>query len=60
MSCIYEVEDLQMDCTEYLGGNLIDNNVVLVWLAAEKMDNQDLGNKALSYLVHPRKGKIKI
>jgi len=60
MSHIYEVEDLRMDCTEYLGGNLSDNNVVEIWLAAERMDNQDLGNKAVSYLVHKRKGKTKI
>jgi len=60
MSRIYEVEDLQMDCTEYLRGNLSDNNVVEVWLAAERMDNQNLGNKAISYLVHQRKGKTKV
>jgi len=60
MSHMYQVEDLQMDCAEYLGDNLGDNNVVEVWMEAEKMDNPELGNKAVSYLIHQRKGKNKI
>lgn len=54
MSHKYEVEDLQMDCAEYLGENLSDDNVVETWLEAKKMDIENLYYKALRHLIYKR------
>jgi len=54
MSHIYEVEDLQMDCAEYLGENLCDDNVVDVWMAAERMKIENLSDQALRHLISHR------
>jgi len=51
MSHMYEVEDLQMDCAEYLGENICDENVVDVWMEAERMKIKNLYVQALQYLI---------
>jgi len=51
MAHFYHVEDLILDCTEYLKANISDNNVMDVWMEAEKCANDSLYQIALDHLV---------
>jgi len=53
----YQVEDLMLDYTEYLKEHIADENVIGIWMEAEKFSNSVLGERALEYLVERRKSK---
>ena len=47
----YQVEDLEVDCTEYLKENICDEIVMDVWMEAERSCNAGLCAKAIQHLV---------
>jgi len=53
----YQVEDLEVDCTEYLKENICDEIVMDVWMEAERSCNAGLCAKAIQHLVDRPKGK---
>jgi len=54
---MYYVEDLKMDCTEYLKKNICDDNVIDVWLGADTLENEGLVSTAIQHLVDRPKEK---
>jgi len=54
---MYEVKDLEMDCANYLKENISDNNVMEVWMEAERCKNRILCEKAVKHLVDRPKEK---
>jgi len=51
MADYYQVEDLKLDCMEYLKESVKDENVLDVWLDAEKYVNKELSEMAIDHLV---------
>jgi len=51
MADLYRVEDLKVDCAEYLKRNICDDNVIGIWLEAETLENESLSSSAMKYLV---------
>ena len=51
MAHMYRVKDLQMDCVEHIKANLSDDDVIEVWLTAEKCDCKSLSSAAIKYFV---------
>jgi len=58
MAHFYHVEDLILDCTEYLKANISDNNVMDVWMKAEKCANNRLCQIALYHLVESENSAV--
>jgi len=57
MAHFYEVKDLMDDCAEYLKENIGDDNVMDVWMEAEKCGNETLTSIAIEHLVERPNGK---
>jgi len=51
MADMYQVEDLKMDCTEYLKEHISDENVMSIWMEAHTLDNKTLAWSAINHLV---------
>ena len=50
MAQMYQVEDLQNDCRDYLMKNINHDNVVDVWMAARKIESSALKEAALQHI----------
>jgi len=50
MAQMYQVEDLQDDCCDYLMKNINHDNVVDVWMAARKIESSALKEAALKHI----------
>jgi len=57
MADMYEVEDLKIDCTEYLTKNLNDDNVMEVWMGTQSLDNKSLHAAIVKHLAERPIGK---
>ena len=57
MAHMYQVEDLKMDCREYLHDNICDGNVMEIWMGAERLEYKGLSSTAIQHLVDRPKGK---
>ena len=53
---MYEVKDLEMDCTEYLMKNIDDDKVMEIWMEAVKFNITALCEAAIKRLVVRPKG----
>jgi len=51
MADMYCVEDLKLDCAEYLKRNICDENVMEIWLGANTLEYESLSSSALRHLV---------
>lgn len=57
MANYYQVEDQMLDCTKYLKEHITDDNVMGIWMEAEKSSNHVLCEAALDHLVERPKDK---
>jgi len=57
MADMYQVEDLKMDCTEFLKKNLTDDNVMEVWMGTHSLDVKSLSAAVLEHLADRPSGK---
>jgi len=57
MAHFYEVKDLEEDCCEYLKENVCDENLMNIWMEAEKCGNRNLCSVAIEHLVDRPKDK---
>jgi len=57
MADMYQIEDLKLDCTEYLKKTINDDNVMEVWIGAHTLKNKTLTSWAVKHLVDRPKGK---
>jgi len=48
---MYDVKDLEMDCASYLKANISDDNVMEIWIEAERCKNAVLCQSAIKHLV---------
>jgi len=53
---MYQVEDLKVDCAEYLKKHICDDNVIQIWLGAETLGNESLSSLAMKHLADRPKG----
>merc|ERR1712029_587979 len=57
MAHMYRAKDLLMDCTQHLKASVCDDNVMEIWTAAERCENQELCEVAVDHLVKRPRGK---
>ena len=57
MAHMYQVKDLEMDCAQHLKETISDDNVMDIWMEAEKCKNEDLCARAIDHLVERPRGK---
>jgi len=57
MAHMYRVKDLEMDCAQHLKETISDDNVMYIWMEAEKCNNEDLCARAIDHLVERPRGK---
>jgi len=57
MGHMYQVEDLQLDCAEYLRAKICDHNVMEVWMTAERCKSKSLSSTAIKHIINRPRGK---
>jgi len=53
----YQIQDLQIDCAEHLKSIISDENVIELWMAAERYDIKSLSKEAVKHLAERPEGK---
>merc|ERR1712029_307828 len=57
MAHMYRVDDLELKCTERLRATLCDENVMDIWMEAERCKNEALCSTAIKHLCERPRGK---